>query len=63
MSLRAALAAPLVLAAFVAQAQVPAGAPIAVSSYREGDPFDPAVNLAAPIATLIDLGSDRKSVV
>ena len=59
MSLRAALAAPLVLAAFVAQAQVPAGAPIAVSSYREGDPFDPAVNLAAPIATLIDLGSGR----
>lgn len=59
MSLRAALAAPLLLAAFVAQAQVPAGQPTAAPAYREGDPFDPAINMAAPIAYLIDLGSGR----
>ena len=59
MSLRAALAAPLLLAAFVAQAQTPAGRPTTTLAYREGDPFDPAVNMAAPIAYLIDLGSGR----
>ena len=56
---RAALAAPLLLAGLVAQAQAPAGVPTTVSAYREGDPFDPAVNLAAPTAYLIDLGSGR----
>ena len=56
---RAALAAPLLLAGLVAQAQVPAGVPTTVSAYREGDPFDPAVNLAAPTAYLIDLGSGQ----
>ena len=59
MSVRAALAAPLLLVAFVAQAQVPAGPPSTEPAYREGDPFDPVVNLAAPIAYLIDLGSGR----
>ena len=59
MSLRAALAAPLLLAAFVAQAQVPAGPSVVAPAYREGDPFDPAVNMAAPIAYLLDLGSGR----
>lgn len=63
MSLRAALAAPLVLAAFVAQAQVPASPlmspPVALTPYREGDPFTPAGNLGAPIAYLIDLGSGQ----
>ena len=56
---RAALAAPLLLAGLVAQAQVPAGVPTTVPAYREGDPFDPAVNLAAPAAYLVDLGSGR----
>ena len=59
MSLRAALAAPLLLAAFVAQAQVPVGQPAGTLAYREGDPFAPNTNLAAPIAYLIDLGSGR----
>ena len=59
MSLRTALAAPLLLAAFVAQAQVPAGLPTAALAYREGDPFTPQANLSAPIAYLIDLGSGR----
>ena len=59
MSLRAALAAPLLLAAFVVQAQVPVGLPTTAPAYREGEPFDPAVNLAAPIAYLIDLGSGQ----
>ena len=59
MSLRAALAAPLLLSALVAQAQVSAGVPTTAPAYREGEPFDPAVNLAAPIAYLIDLGSGR----
>ena len=59
MSLRAALAAPLLLAAFVVQAQVPVGLPTPPPAYREGDPFDPATNLAAPIAYLIDLGSGQ----
>ena len=59
MSLRAALAAPLLLATFVAQAQVPAGLPTAAPAYREGAPFTPQTNLAAPIAYLIDLGSGR----
>lgn len=59
MSLRAVLAAPLLLAAFVAQAQVPAGLPAQAPAYREGDPFRPQENLAAPIAYLIDLGSGR----
>ena len=58
MKLRAALAAPLLLAAFVAQAQAPVGR-LTTLAYREGDPFDPAVNMAAPIAYLIDLGSGR----
>ncbi|QGN53343.1 D-alanyl-D-alanine carboxypeptidase family protein [Novosphingobium sp. Gsoil 351] len=59
MSLRAALAAPLLLAAFVAQAQVPAGRQGAAPAYREGDPFDPAISLAAPLAYMVDLGSGR----
>lgn len=59
MNLRAALAAPLLLVTIVAQAQVPASLPTAAPAYREGDPFDPATNLAAPIAYLIDLGSGR----
>ena len=59
MSLRAALAAPLLLAAFVAQAQVPVGQPAGTLAYREGEPFAPNTNLAAPIAYLIDLGSGR----
>ena len=59
MSLRAALAAPLLLAAFVAQAQVPVGQPPGTLAYREGEPFAPNANLAAPIAYLIDLGSGR----
>ncbi len=63
MSLRAALAAPLLLAAFVAQAQVPVGQPagqsVGMPPFREGEPFAPNTNLAAPIAYLIDLGSGR----
>ena len=59
MSLRAALAVPLLLAALVAQAQVPAGFPTTAPAYREGEPFAPDTNLAAPIAYLIDLGSGR----
>ena len=59
MNLRFALAAPLLLAAFVAQAQVPAGPPGSTLAYREGEPFAPDANLAAPIAYLIDLGSGR----
>ena len=59
MSLRTALAAPLLLAALVAQAQVPVGQSIATPPYREGDPFDPAINMAAPIAYMIDLGSGQ----
>jgi D-alanyl-D-alanine carboxypeptidase (penicillin-binding protein 5/6) len=56
---RAALAVPLLLATFVAQAQIPAGVPATLPAYREGEPFDPAINLAAPLAYLIDLGSGR----
>jgi D-alanyl-D-alanine carboxypeptidase (penicillin-binding protein 5/6) len=56
---RLALAAPLLLAALVAQAQVPAGPAVSQVPYREGEPFAPEVNLAAPIAYLIDLGSGR----
>lgn len=59
MTWRLALAAPLLLAAFVVQAQVPAGVALSTPAYREGDPFAPATNLAAPIAYLIDLGSGR----
>ena len=63
MRLRAALAAPLLLGAFVAQAQVPVGQPAGQSAgmppYREGEPFTPHANLAAPIAYLIDLGSGQ----
>ncbi|MDP3675513.1 MAG: D-alanyl-D-alanine carboxypeptidase family protein [Novosphingobium sp.] len=59
MRLRIALAAPLLLAAIVAQAQVPAGLATTAASYREGEPFAPDANLAAPIAYLIDLGSGR----
>lgn len=55
---RTALAAPLLVAAVVAQAQIPAGTP-AVAAYREGEPFAPDADLAAPIAYLIDLGSGR----
>ena len=59
MNLRAALAAPLLLTALVAQAQVPAGPPVGAVPYREGEHFAPNANLAAPIAYLIDLGSGR----
>ena len=59
MSLRTALAVPLLLAAFVSQAQVPAGQRTELPAYREGDPFDPGINLAAPLAYMIDLGSGQ----
>lgn len=59
MNPRAALAVPLLFAALVAQAQVPAGSPVAAPVWREGKPFDPAANLGAPLAYLIDLGSGR----
>jgi D-alanyl-D-alanine carboxypeptidase (penicillin-binding protein 5/6) len=58
-SLRAALAAPLLLAAFMAQAQVPVGQSATTPPYREGDPFAPGINLAAPVAYMIDLGSGQ----
>ena len=32
---------------------------MASPAYREGDPFDPAINVAAPIAYMLDLGSGQ----